>query len=58
MEEPDPKGRPGVYARLAEEAEVERTVLRPPRGIRVVGWLVCAAIIGTVVAAAFGAHPW
>ncbi len=58
MEEPDPKGRPGVYARLAEEAEVERTVLRPPRGIRVVGWLVCLAIVGMVVAAALGAHPW
>ena len=58
MEEPDPKGRPGVYARLAEEAEVELTALRPPRGIHVVGWLVCLAIVGTVVAAAFGAHPW
>jgi hypothetical protein len=58
MEEPDPKGRPGVYARLAEEADVERTELRPPRGIRVAGWLVCLAIVGTVVAAAFGAHPW
>ena len=46
------------YARLAEEADVERTVLRPPRGIRVAGWLVCLAIVGTVVAAAFGAHPW
>ena len=58
MEEPDPKGRPGVYARLAEEAEVQRTALRPPRGTRLVGWLVCAAIVATVVAAAFGAHPW
>jgi hypothetical protein len=57
MEEPE-KGRPGVYARLAEEAEVERTVLPPPRGTRVVGWVVCLAIIGTVIAAAFGAHPW
>jgi hypothetical protein len=56
--EPDKTGRPGVYARLAEEAEVERTVLRPPRGTRLVGWLVCAAIVATVVAAAFGAHPW
>ena len=57
MEEPE-KGRPGVYARLAEEAEVERTVLPPPRGTRVVGWVVCLAIVGTVIAAAFGAHPW
>jgi hypothetical protein len=56
--EPDEKGRPGVYARLAEEAEVEATVLTPPRGARVVGWVVCLAIIGTVIAAAFGAHPW
>ena len=58
MEEPDPKGRPGVYARLAEEAEVERTALTPPRGTRVLGWAVCLAIIGAVIAAAFGAHPW
>ncbi|HMN99894.1 MAG TPA: hypothetical protein PKD59_10810 [Miltoncostaeaceae bacterium] len=58
MEQPDRKGRPGVYARLAEEAEVERAALRPPRGTRVLGWVVCLAIVGTVVAAAFGAHPW
>ncbi|MGE0028559.1 MAG: hypothetical protein AB7O78_04700 [Thermoleophilia bacterium] len=58
MEEPDPTRRPGVYARLAEEAEVERTALRPPRGTRLLGWLVCLAIVGTVIAAAFGAHPW
>jgi hypothetical protein len=57
MEEPQ-KGRPGVYARLAEQAEVERAVLTPPRGTRVVGWVVSLAIVGTVVAAAFGAHPW
>ena len=47
-----------MYARLAEEAEVQRTVLKPPRGTRLAGWLVCAAIVATVVAAAFGAHPW
>jgi hypothetical protein len=58
MEEPDPEGRPGVYARLAEQEEMERTVLTPPRGTRVVGWLVCLAIVGMVIAAAFGAHPW
>ena len=58
MEEPDPEERPGVYARLAEQEEMERTVLTPPRGTRVVGWVVCLAIIGMVVAAALGAHPW
>lgn len=58
MVEPDPRGRPGVYARLAEEAEVERTARTPPRGTRVVGWLVCAGIVAAVVAAAVGAHPW
>ena len=50
--------RPGVYARLAQEADVERVVLKPPRGTRVVGWLVCVAIVAAVVAAAVGAHPW
>jgi hypothetical protein len=57
MEAPQ-TGRPGVYARLAEQAEVERTVLTPPRGTRLVGWVVSLAILGTVVAAALGAHPW
>ncbi len=58
MDEPDPTGRPGVYARLAEEAEIERTALTPPRGTRVAGWLVCVAIVAAVVAAAVGIHPW
>ena len=58
MDEPDPKGRPGVYARLAEEAEVERRALRPPRGTRIIGWLVCAGIVAAVIVAAVGAHPW
>jgi hypothetical protein len=58
MDEPDPRGRPGVYARLAEEAEVERATLTPPRGTRLVGWLVCLAMVVAVVVAAVEAHPW
>jgi hypothetical protein len=58
MDEPDPTGRPGVYARLAEEAEIERTALTPPRGTRIAGWLVCVAIVVAVVVAAVGIHPW
>jgi hypothetical protein len=59
MDEPEGEGRrPGAYARLAEQAEVEQSVLTPPRGTRVVGWLVCVAIVVAVVVAAVGAHPW
>jgi hypothetical protein len=47
-----------VYARLAEEAEIERTALTPPRGTRIAGWLVCVAIVVAVVVAAVGIHPW
>jgi hypothetical protein len=55
---PEDTRRPGVYARLAEEAEsIERT-RTPPRGTRLVGWLLCLALMGAVVAAALQVHPW
>jgi hypothetical protein len=47
-----------VYARLAQQADVERAVRTPPRGARVIGWVICLAIVAGVVAAAVGAHPW
>lgn len=55
---PEDSRRPGVYARLAQQADVERAVLSPPRGARVAGWIICLAIVAGVVAAAVGAHPW
>jgi len=50
--------RPGVYARLAEEAEIERATRTPPRWSRWLGWGICAAILVAVVASALEAHPW
>jgi len=50
--------RPGVYARLAQQAEVSRQTLHPGRWVRWVGWLICLSLAGGVVAAALRAHPW
>jgi hypothetical protein len=50
--------RNGIYARLAEESEVRYTTRRPPRGTRLVGWAICLALIGAVLAAALQVHPW
>ncbi len=54
----DEPRRPGVYARLAEEADVHRTVLTPPRWVKWLGWLICVAIAAAVVGAALQVHPW
>jgi hypothetical protein len=54
----DHRTAPGVYARLAEEAEVLTTPLAPPRWIRWAGWVLCLALVGGVVAAALWVHPW
>jgi hypothetical protein len=50
--------RPGVYARLAEEAEVHRVALTPPAWVRWAGRTICVAIVAGVVAAALQVHPW
>jgi hypothetical protein len=56
---PDEGGRrPGVYARLAEEAEIRHAHRTPPRWARWVGWALCLALAGGVVAAALQVHPW
>jgi hypothetical protein len=56
---PDEDGEgPGIYARLAEQSEVRYATRRPPRGTRVVGWAICLALLGAVVAAALQVHPW
>jgi hypothetical protein len=50
--------RPGVYARLAEQAEIERAVRTPPRWAKWLGWGICIAIFAAVLASALEAHPW
>jgi hypothetical protein len=54
----DHRTGPGVYARLAEEADLPATTLTPPRWIRWAGWVLCLALIGGVIAAALRVHPW
>ena len=54
----DHRTGPAVYARLAEEAEVQHARLRPPPWIRWAGWVLCLALVGGVIAAALRVHPW
>ena len=54
----DEATRPGVYARLAQQSEVRRTVLTPGRWVRWAGWGIVLALAGGVVLAAIEAHPW
>ena len=55
---PGDSERPGVYARLAEEAEVREITHTPPRWARWFGWAVCLALFAGVVAGALRANPW
>ena len=50
--------RPGVYARLAEEAEIRQVTRTPPRAARWLGWAICLALIIGVMVAALQANPW
>lgn len=50
--------RPQVYARLSAEAEVRNVRHRPPRGTRLVGLLIVAALCATVAFAVFEVNPW
>jgi hypothetical protein len=54
----DEPRRPGVYARLAEEAETHRVALTPPGWVRWLGRAICVAIALAVLAAALQVHPW
>jgi hypothetical protein len=54
----DHRTGPGVYARLAEEADVQARRHTPPRWIRWAGWALCVALVAGVVAAALRVHPW
>ena len=55
---PDDRDRPGVYARLAEQAEIRRVAHTPPRWVRWLGWGICLALCLGVGAAALAANPW
>ncbi len=50
--------RPGVYARLAEEAEIRHVRHTPTRASRWIGWGICLALAIGVVVAALRANPW
>ena len=54
----DESERPGVYARLAEEAEIRHHVHTPPRAARWMGWGICIALCVAVVVGALQANPW
>lgn len=58
MSAPDGPRRPGVYARLAEEAETHRVALTPPRWITWLGRGICVALAIGVLVAALQVHPW
>jgi hypothetical protein len=45
-------GEPSVYARLASQADMRMHAHRPPRGTRLVGWLICVAVAVALVVAA------
>ena len=53
----DPE-RPGVHARLAEEAEIRAVNHTPPRSVRWLGWGICLALVLGVVVGALQANPW
>lgn len=50
--------RPGVYARLAEEAEIRHVAHTPSRAARWLGWGIVLAMVVGVVLAALRANPW
>lgn len=54
----DDSERPGVYARLAEEADVRHRHQVPHRSAKWFGWGIVAAICLGVVVGAMQANPW
>ena len=55
---PDDSERPGVYARLAEEADVREIRHQPGPSAKWVGFGICASLIAGMVWAAIQANPW
>ncbi|HEX2508032.1 MAG TPA: hypothetical protein VHK23_06900 [Miltoncostaeaceae bacterium] len=54
----EPPRRPGVYSRLAEEAEVRWARRTPSRAVRWAGWILCVALVAGVVVAAVRVGLW
>ncbi|MEZ0286090.1 MAG: hypothetical protein ACAH79_12760 [Thermoleophilia bacterium] len=54
----EPPRRPGVYSRLADEAEVRWAPRTPSRWVRWAGWALCAALAAGVVFAAARVGLW
>lgn len=50
--------RPGVFARLAEEAEIRHVSHTPTRAARWFGWGICVALVLGTVVGALQANPW
>ena len=51
-------GEPSVYARLAQQSDLQFRTLTPPRGTRLAGWLLWVAIGAATVAAALRVPGW
>lgn len=58
MTVPDDDEHAALYARLAQQEEIRYATRTPHRWTRVVGWAICLALLGAVVAAALQVHPW
>lgn len=54
----DDSERPGVYARLAEEADVRHHHHTPHPSAKWVGWGIVLAVCAGVVFGAMQANPW
>lgn len=55
---PGDHNRPGVYARLAEEAEIRQVRHAPPPSVRWLGWALCVALCAVALFGALQANPW
>ncbi len=51
-------GEPSVYARLAQQSDLQLRTLTPPRGTRLAGWLLCVGIAAATVVAAIRVPTW
>lgn len=52
------RAEPDVYARLSEQQERQFTPAAPPRWAKMAGWVLVAAIVGSVIVAALEVRPW
>ena len=54
----DDSERPGVYARLAEEADVREQHHTPHPSAKWIGWGIVVSLIAGVIFGALQANPW